>query len=312
MKLASLLVQYLNTNKRLPLRGIGLFQSTPSQNINPDNSKHRFPAEDISFQNDPNTSDDEDFIKFISAQTGKMRALAVSDLESYLELAQQFLNIGKPFQIDGIGTLVKIKQGYYEFTSGIQMNEKITEVPGKEPLSETYGFGSYRKYPKHTSAGFTFKKVFIAFLLFGGIGLAVWGGYALYNKNRTVGAADPIPEKAIVPVEDTTISTAQKKQPVADTIKKAISTIVTMPGYKFVFETTPNKKRAIKRYAFLKNINSDIHLETIDSTLFNITVSLNIPSSDTTRVKDSLNTWYYGKKDMLVKIASHNTTSNVP
>ncbi len=311
MKLAPLLTQYLNTNKRLALRGIGLFLSTPSAYIDAANSKNsRLPSEDISFQNNPETGEDEDLIKFISAQTGKMRALAISDLESYLELMQQFLNIGKPFELAGIGTLVKIKQGLYEFTPGHLVNEKITESTEKESSSAP-SFGSYRQHPKQMQAGFTFKKAFIAFLLFGGMGMAVWGGYALYNKNRTVSATVvDTQEKAIVPVEETTSSPVEQNKPAPDTLKKIITPV--KPGYKFVFETTPNKRRAIKRFNFLKNINSDIHLETIDSTLFNITVNLNIPPSDTTRVKDSLNSWYYGKKDMLVKIASPNTTANVP
>ncbi|MEJ0107121.1 MAG: hypothetical protein WDO19_33345 [Bacteroidota bacterium] len=72
MKLAPLLTQYLNTNKRLALRGIGLFLSTPSAYIDAANSKNsRLPSEDISFQNNPETGEDEDLIKFISAQTGK-------------------------------------------------------------------------------------------------------------------------------------------------------------------------------------------------------------------------------------------------
>ena len=35
-----------------------------------------------------------------NAQTGKIKALASADLESYLELAQQFLNIGKPYLLE--------------------------------------------------------------------------------------------------------------------------------------------------------------------------------------------------------------------
>ncbi len=115
----------------------------------------------------------------------------------------------------------------------------------------------------------------------------------------------------MVPVADTTTSAIIKTVKAADTISKPKQRVD--PGYKFVFETTVNKKRAIKRFNFLKTINSDIHLEpAADSSSFDITVNMIIPASDTTRVKDSLNNWYYGKKDMLVKIASPNATANVP
>ena len=315
MKLAPLLAQYLSAHNRLTLRGVGLFQSTPLPYIETPNSKNsKIPTHDISFTNNPSAADDPDLIKFISDKTGKMKALAISDLESYVELMQQFLNIGKPFQIEGIGTLVKIKPGLYEFTSGQRLNEKIADTSVKELTTTSTtddSLSGYKQiYPRHSKAGFTFTKSFIALLLLGGIAFAIWGGYTLYNRNMNISSNDDTREKKdIVPVEDTTVPTITQK-PVEDTVKK-IATAVA-PGYKFVFESTHSKKRAINRYNVLKQINSDIHLETMDSSLFNITVDLNILSTDTTRVKDSLNSWYYGKRDMLVKIASPNLTSNVP
>jgi hypothetical protein len=316
LKLAPILAQYLSTNKRLALPGIGEFLSVPSAHV--ELSKHaKLPVDDISFTNNPATKGDDDLIKFISEKTGKMKALAISDLESYLELMQQFLNIGKPFQLEGIGTLVKLKPGIYEFTSGHVLTEKITEPSVKELATTSTtddSFSGYKTYPRHSTAGVTFKKTFVAFLLFGGIGLAVWGGYTLYEKNKIGSRTEETHEKAVVPVADTTTAPIQKTVAVKnDTVVSEKHKVSVTPGYKFVFETTLNKKRAIKRFNFLKTINSDIHLETgTDSSSFNITVNMNIPASDTTRVKDSLNSWYYGKKDMLVKIASPNVTANVP
>lgn len=315
MKLAPVLAQYLSTTKRLSLRGIGVFQSSPSAYIEAPSKNSKIPSQDISFTNNPATTDDPELIKFISEQTGKMKALAISDLESYIELIQQFLNIGKPFQIEGIGTLVKIKPGYYEFTSGLQLNEKIADTSVKELTSTSSTddslSGFKQTYSKQSKAGFTLTKSFIAILLLGGIAFAIWGGYTLYNRNLNVSSNDDKLDTKVIPVEDTTKVIPASQIIQADTVKKPAVSVST-PGYKFVFETTQSKKRAINRYNVLKQINSDIHLETIDSTLFNITVNLVIPASDTTRVKDSLNSWYYGKKDMLVKIASPNLNPNVP
>jgi nucleoid DNA-binding protein len=316
LKLAAILAQYLYSNKRLTLQGIGVFQSDPAvyvETINTKNSK-ALPTESISFQNDPSAKQDEELVKFISAQTGKMRALAISDLESYIELMQQFLNIGKPFQIEGIGTLTKIRNQEYVFMQGNLLNERIIEIneseTGQGASGEDSSVSFKDLYKKHDKPGFTLKKASIAFLLFGGIGLAIWGGYALYSKNQTISSSvneAPAQQKA-VPAEDSIKYTAQKKQ---DSLPKKAET--PPPGYKFVFESTPNKTRAIKRFNFLKNINSDIHLETTDSSLFKITVDLNIPPSDTLRIKDSLNAWYYGRKDILVKIESNNKANqNVP
>jgi hypothetical protein len=293
----------------LSLQGIGLFQSDPPVYIETSSSKNSkaIPAESISFQNDPSAKQDDELIKYISAQTGKMKALAISDLESYIELMRQFLNIGKPFQIEGIGTLTKIRTQEYGFVQGDLLNEKVTDLYEQEKTAADPGEESsvsFRDlYKKQDKPGFTLKKASIALLLFGGIGLAIWGGYALYNKNQPEPTlVDEAPaQQQTIPVADTTQYIETKK---TDSVLKTVET--KPPGYKFVFESTPNKTRAIKRFNFLKNINSDIHLETTDSSLFKITVNLNIPSSDTLRIKDSLNNWYYGSKDILVKIESTN------
>ncbi|MCW3120477.1 MAG: hypothetical protein JWM28_4559 [Chitinophagaceae bacterium] len=316
MKLAPVLAQYLYTHKRLTLQGIGMFQSNPSVYVETTTKNSKaMPAESISFQNDPAAKEDQDLIKFISAQTGKMKALAISDLESYIELMKQFLNIGKPFQIEGIGTLTKIRTHEYGFDQGDLPNERITEIVEAEKRqgssSEDSAVSFRDLYKKHDKPGFTLKKASIAFLLFGGIGLAIWGGYALYSKNQPIPSAieeTPAQQTIPVPVTDSIKYTEKKEQ---DSLPQKAES--NPPGYKFVFESTPNKNKAIKRFNFLKNINSDIHLETTDSSLFKITVNLNILSSDTLRIKDSLNAWYYGRKDILVKIESNNNSNqNVP
>lgn len=315
MKLAPVLAQYLYTKKRLSLPGIGILHLDPTAYIEQDNSKGNktIPTGSISFQRDGSTKTDDELIQYISAETGKMRPLATSDFASYLELMQQFLNIGKPFVMDGIGTLVKNPNGIYDFTPGLPLNERITENVIKDNTTnaaEDVAIDFKGMYKKHERAGFTMTKAFIALLLFGGIGVAIWGGYALYNKNKdTVATTAVDTPQSIVPVlsEDSILQVEKSKT--EDSLKQVA--LSKPPGFKFIFETTPNKKRAINRYNFVKKINSEIHLETTDSTLFNITVNMVIPASDTLRVKDSLNSWYWGSKDLLVRIAS-NTSSNVP
>ena len=320
MKLAPILAQYLYNNKRLTLQGIGVFESHPtpySDHSEPKNSKS-VPAETITFHNNPTAKEDEELIRFISAQTGKMKPLAISDLESYIELMRQFLNIGKPFQIEGIGTLTKIRAHEFGFTQGDYLNERMIETNEPEktagPSADDPTVSFSDLYKKHDKPGFTLKKTSIAFLLLGGIGLAVWGGYTLYNKNQPATVSeDNKPAEVAIPVKDTTTYTTATTATttVSDTV--SVKNDIKPSGYKFVFESTPNKNRAIKRFNFLKNINSDIRLETTDSSLFKITVDLDIQPSDTLRIKDSLNAWYYGRKDILVKIESPtNANQNVP
>jgi hypothetical protein len=61
---------------------------------------------------------DPDLVEFIRVNTGKIRPLATADLESYITLGQELLNIGKPFYLEGIGTLTKTQDGRLEFSPG--------------------------------------------------------------------------------------------------------------------------------------------------------------------------------------------------
>ncbi|HRD43931.1 MAG TPA: hypothetical protein PLN30_09250, partial [Ferruginibacter sp.] len=50
---------------------------------------------------------------------------ASSDLESYSILTRQFLNIGKPLVIPGLGSLYKTQQGAYDFLQGDALTSKL-------------------------------------------------------------------------------------------------------------------------------------------------------------------------------------------
>ena len=45
-----------------------------------------------------------------------MKSLALADLESRMELAKQFLNLGKPYTFEGLGTLIRRSTGEVEFS----------------------------------------------------------------------------------------------------------------------------------------------------------------------------------------------------
>ena len=77
MKLAPLLAQYLYQEKKLSLAGIGTFLLDPSARTNPD-VLHA--SEGVTFQYNASVKEDESLVTYISAHTGKMMALASSDL----------------------------------------------------------------------------------------------------------------------------------------------------------------------------------------------------------------------------------------
>lgn len=256
----------------------------------------------VQFKQQPVARADDALIDYIRTHTGKIRPLAESDLESYLADGKLLLNIGKPFHIEGIGTLSKNKLGIYEFEPGEPTIEKVELAP--EPRSnerqsapQRSAFDeSYSRIQAHHNRR---KNVLVATLVVIAAAVVVWGGYMLYNSRgtgETAANTQPIPADTPATKPDTA---AQKR---IDSLPTAPATDVPAGSYKFIFETTDRKARALKRYNFLLPLNKNIKLETKDSLVFDITVTLAATPADTLRLKDSLNAWYYGTKPVKVRI----------
>ena len=298
MKLAPILAEYLYQNKRLELPGIGIFHLNSALIAEEAGDKQiKFTGESpISFEANPLIKDSPELINFISAQTGKMKALAAADLDSHLELAQQFINIGKPFLFEGIGSLIKSKSGQYEFSSAHITNEKIKEYKGKEinlTSSTEDSFTEYNNIFSPKKIKLNWQKPAVFFLILIGIGLAIWGGYAVYKKRVSKNNTATVPEKNEPPISK------------ADTVtitKKIDSAVVEKPkdqsnNFKFVVEVAP-KQRGLYRYDMLKGFGLNIQMETKDSVDFKLFFLLPAEAKDTTRIIDSLRnlyTPYWGK-----------------
>ena len=283
MKIPSLLAQYLYSNHRLDLAGIGSFAVDISSLQSLQNSKLRSVVlEGVSFENNVSIKESPDLISFIAEKTGKMKALAAADLDSHLQLAQQFLNIGKPFSFEGIGILSRVKPGELEFTpisvstekiKGFNTNVAITAHSKEESTSQ---YESFLTVPK---TKLEWKKPVIGLMLLCGVGLTIWGGYIISQKNKSR-------------VVKTAVEKIVPEPIVLDSIPKADSMAVvqtTMPvenNYKYVLEIAKSK-RAFKRYNQLKTIQWKIEMETKDSIQYKLYMLL--PSmADTTRTLDSL------------------------
>ena len=292
MKIANLLAQYLYTNKRLDLPGIGTFVLNPSAVIEEKSKHHSAFTDGISFQSNPSVRDAAALVKYISEKSGKMKVLAESDLESHLEIVQQFLNINKPFLFDGIGTLVKAKQGGYEFTPGHAINTRLKDDPEKEKqvLSKKDNVDAkYQAFLATPAVKTPWKKPVIALLILVGIGLAIWSGYTISNKHNNT---DDLTAGAGVQATEIVPDSSQIKQAAADSIAK----LAAVPSnYKYVLEVC-KAQRAFKRLKTLKDskLADLVQLETKDSVQYKLFVLLPT-STDTTKTIEEL-TAFLGKK----------------
>lgn len=282
MKIPSLLAQYLYGNQRLDLPGIGTFLLDSSVLPVLQNTKQRSTIlEGVSFENNPFVRESPGLIEFIAEKTGKMKPLASADLESYLELAHQFLNMGKPYAFEGIGILTKIKAGEFQFTPISIATDKIREQQKPETAAATEKEEPSAKYDSFLSIpkSFEWRKPVLGLFAVCGLAIAVWGGYMISKKNGKKPSASTglMIADNDAPQQVNIIDTVEMNQP-AD--PPAPDT------YKYILETA-KKKRALKRYNQLKEIRWKVELETQDSVDFKLYMLL--PATpDTLKKIDSL------------------------
>ena len=175
MKISPLLAQFLISNKQLSLAGLGRFILDDSGGI--------------IFQHDASVKEDAELVRFIAENTGKMKSLVASDLDSNLELARQFLNIGKPYLFEGIGTLSKNKSGAIEFvqSNSSQERHKETTGEGRDKTSTTENsFTDYEEMfsPKKTKSTCIQKIVDLARCNCGPFACRIRRVYCLYKNKK--------------------------------------------------------------------------------------------------------------------------------
>ena len=288
MKLSSVLAQFLYTQKYLHLTGIGRFVIEDPFIAEPEKSQKGNELNKIIFEQDNTTGEDKELIAFASTQTGKMQSLAAADIDSYLELVKQFLNIGKPFLFEGIGTLVKNKSGQYDFVQTQPLNKKI-----KEPVDEEFdqtsttenSFTGYEEMfsPKKPKSPFR-RRIAIWLVCAVGLILAVWGGYIVYNRSKSSKKNKEINnESSALP---NTIKSSRDTTKIISTPSQSVDRT-----YRFIIEKA-GKDRAIARFNYLKTLGIDVKMETKDSVLFRLFFDLPVMVSDTAKIRDSLSLLY--------------------
>jgi hypothetical protein len=335
LKISVLVAQYFYQNKRLNLPGIGTFYLDVAVDVQNVDKSSRDLLDHIHFAQKNITRPDEDMIDFIRKHTGKIRPLAESDLETFVADGKLMLNIGKPFHIEGIGTLQKNREGIYEFTPGLPVVQRL-----ESPLALTNAEHLDSDKPKKKSVfdedpnearNSQIRRLAIIIGAIIGVGIIVWGGYSLFSskvKDTSTTAASSSnaedtqsqassylsnlndPKKALENVinKDSVmlndVNGVDTTRAAGATATAAATTAAPVAGgpskmYKYVLQKTRSKTTAVD---MLNRLKPKVQLETTDSTLFKIVISLPGTPADTTRIKDSLRYWYWGARDRQVTI----------
>ncbi|HLP35424.1 hypothetical protein [Lacibacter sp.] len=300
MKIQEILSQYLYKEKSLTLPGLGRFDLNPSVNIY-DLKEEGWPADTISFTSNRNAVIDEGLLQFLMQQTGKMKPLAMSDLESYVSNGMQLINIGKPFPIKGIGSINKTKDNQFTFEQGSPALEKIDSINTDHVRDRTVLAEGEKEIDFSHEERKSSKKPIIIIGIIVALALVGWAVYLAIPKKEKA----PEPETNLIEQVTPVDTTAQQADTTASVVKDSAAPAVPVPvvdtnSLSLILETATTRSKADARIAFHKTRNRELTLNIKDSSTYQLILLVQKPLADSSKVKDSLRS-YYGIKAQVLK-----------
>ena len=289
IKIEQLIAQHLYKSKQISLQSIGSFILHADVVLPTEEDKHPFiPRDAITFQYDNKAPEDSRFIDFIMQQTGKIRPLATSDLDSYIVLAKQFLNLGKPLLIEGLGTIQQTREGKFTFSAGEFIAPKIDDFPlqEKERKDETVSFRSERNIP---SGGNALKITLIGLAVV----LTAMVLYYFVVVNKPVIA--PLPTPTTISKDSAESIKRAALQLIKDSLPAESSANSIKDGFTIILRNYPTQKAVQKSFDRLTSFGHQLKIITIDSTHYQLAIPFNLPLSDTLRIRDSIKKIFGGQ-----------------
>lgn len=290
MKIEQLIVQHLYNSKKLSLQDIGHFTLSQDITIPLENEKDfTLPENAITFESDRKAKQDDDLIDFIVTHSRKMKPLATSDLESYTLLARQFLNIGKPFSIEGLGVIQQNQQGSYDFSQVHQMNSKLEAVPPplQDKREDEISFTSTGKEIKSN-------KIWIWPVMIISV-IAIISLIFYFIKGSKKHEVD-IPSPSISKINNLPIKdTAKAILPAKDSLAVEPVTRKDSVHFTIVLKEYYSKEAAYRAFNRLTGYGHQLLVYPKDSLIYKVAMPFTTPLNDTLRARDSLKILFGGR-----------------
>ncbi len=243
----------------------------------------------LQFTFDRKATTSPEFVAFVAEKTGKNKTLVMYDVESHLENARQFINLGKPYVIPNLGGISLHRSGNYVYEKQQQIS-----ISDDEFVTEQAAELSEKDKKKKSLIGLA-----IVLLLF----IVVAIGYGIYyyvvniyadNANEAA-LANPqtdslaISNRAPVNSADTTIS--RKPDTINSVAVPAPPTASGQLRLRFIFEETRSRERALKRTGDLSRWGNNARYDSLSvagAPLYMLYIPIAAFPADTARKKDSL------------------------
>ncbi len=312
MKIQDILSQYLYKEKSLTLPGLGRFDLDPSVNVY-ELKEEGWPTNTISFTADRNAPLTDELLQFLVQQTGKMKPLAMSDLESYISSGLQLLNIGKPFPIKGIGSLNKTRDDHFQFEQGSPALEKIDSINTDHVRDRTVAADGEAVIDFSHEERKSSKKPILIFGSLLALVVVGWGVYLAIQKFKTTEQEPVVSEQqaamdSIVPAPaidtvsmatDTAQLATVDTTPVVTPPPAPVQNTVSSGSFQLIVDQYKAKAAADRRVEALKIRGFDVRVNQKDSFIYRVVLQVNRPLADSAVVMDSLRKYYLWRPKLM-------------
>lgn len=280
--------EYLMLHKQMSLEGIGNFyigSTTPKEH-----ESSVFTNSAIQFEYNNRAITENLLIDFLVPLIGKSKSLVASDFYSYLDQIRSFINIGKSYEIPGIGVLTKNNSGAYELLPLSQKSDLIKQPKAKINTHEVVNS------KREVGRGFIkYMSVAIIFIVLGGLS---WGAYSLFLKNSNW-TSDNGNRTIINNIDsiDNNIKTQDSAQIISNSTIKGVNDSLHC---LFLQEVTPSLLRAKTRTEKLNSFGHHAGYDSSGNKGYRIFTLHTVLSIDTLHLKDSLERYF--KKKIFIEV----------
>lgn len=274
--------EFLISTGSVSLEGIGILKTSGAQ---------------IEFEENKRAATTPELITFISEKENKSFVLIESGLDAHVIEMRQFINLGKPWHIEGVGMIQLGKKWQYEL-----IPQPISEEPETKRRKTVTDIGDDIYYEPKRRNNFSFIVVLIILIIAGGIGYTLYDHFSSEHTitanqaTDTAAIADTITKPPVTIAQNLPANSNDSVSKKPASVDSASSPLFMdnnhdTATYKFVFERTFDSVRAYKRFAQLKSYYIRVRIDSVqrDSMkLYKLYILKKAVSSDTARLRDSL------------------------
>lgn len=308
MTFEQILLLYIYQHKKISINLFGtieLEQQIPDPEIL--KKDKNLPVEGLKFTFDPHVVTDKAFIAFYAEEKGRILPLSASDIDMQLHMARQIVNIGNPYEIPGVGKIVKQNNGHLTMVPGYYIIPPASGS-GRPPvlrervqtpvIPRNSGDSAARDKSVNPKTG--------QLVIIGGIALfvilLVWVIIQFLlpalSKKSDVEVTTTV-EPVEMPAADTVLRDSTIHVP-ADSVALPVDSLALL-SWKAYIARSFDKKIAEARVEKYKSYGHNASMEMVDSTNFQIYLTIQSSLKDTARQKDSLSR-FFATKVRIVRI----------